>query len=66
MDENMLVPQAMQRLEGVYNCVRPVYEVGDWVDAVERNIGKRCEFPMHLNWDILWPRWAEWLKAGIE
>jgi glycosyltransferase involved in cell wall biosynthesis len=66
MDTNMLVDPTMLRMEGVYNCVRPVYDSTDWVEAAERYIGRRCNFPEHLEWEQLWPRWAEWLRKGIE
>lgn len=61
-----LVKPYTTRLEGVYSCVRPVYRVEDWVDAIkEIPRGARSTRPGHLEWESLWPRWEEWFRKGI-
>jgi glycosyltransferase involved in cell wall biosynthesis len=54
------------RLEGPYNCYRQVHDPKDWAHVVSRlqRTGEPL-IPVKLSWDNLWPRWAEWLKAGV-
>jgi glycosyltransferase involved in cell wall biosynthesis len=55
------------RLESPYNCYRPVHDPIVWARAIERRTLKaKVTLPAHLDWTNLWPRWAEWLKAGVE
>jgi glycosyltransferase involved in cell wall biosynthesis len=73
MSPEMLVPhpegpvELQFRLEGIYNCVRPVHNPLDWEHAVRMTIGHRepVTLPPDLDWINLWPRWAEWFKAGL-
>jgi glycosyltransferase involved in cell wall biosynthesis len=67
MPEYMTVPSRTTRLEGIYNCVRPVHRYEDWVEAIlalPKRTGESL-LPTHLDWNNLWPSWAEWLKKGL-
>lgn len=67
-----LVPVEMQvdpvgfRYESIWSCKRPVYRAEDWVVKAEEWIGKRAELDPQYNWDILWPRWENWLREGVK
>lgn len=71
MPKRMLVKPAgevrkLMRLDGPYNSFRPMYDFGDWVDCVNYladNPEPVC-LPSHLDWNNLWPRWAEWFRKG--
>jgi len=73
MESWMLVGTDLERLEGPYNCVRPVYDHHDWVCKVSQKDSHghyydntKVSLPPHLDWRFLWPRWEQWLKAGVE
>lgn len=66
MPPEMLVHAEAERIEGPYNCVRQVYFDYEWKDKVIAVSKLRTELPAHLDWNALWPRWAEWLKAGLK
>lgn len=68
MPEWMLVEGVASRLEGVFTNKRNVYHHGDWVAKIKSlpQEDRRSLLPDHLDWDNLWPRWAEWLKAGMQ
>lgn len=53
------------RLEGLYNCYRPVYSPKEWAWRVQQQKGKNWDFPRHLDWTELWPRWEQWLRKGV-
>jgi len=67
MPQEFLVEPCAYRMEGIYNCVRPVFQHTDWVDAISAlpKRGKESLLPAHLDWNNLWPSWAEWLKKGV-
>ncbi len=60
------VKPVMTRYEGFYLNQRPVYNVQDWVTKVRGAIGREVALPEELWWKNLWPRWAAWLKEGIQ
>ena len=72
------VPVRASRLEGIYAICRPVFEVSDWANAVERclnwkdavgepTVSAYCQGAIaHLDWHTLWPRWRSWFKGGLE
>lgn len=78
--EDWLVEPSDWRVEGLQNCVRPVYRPEDWVDVIRLVTQDRSPSPManteaitcresvgHLGWDKLWPScWSKWLKDGID
>jgi glycosyltransferase involved in cell wall biosynthesis len=63
----MLTEEVAERIEGPYNCIRKVYSPKTWAEAALRlaQSKQRTTLPPHLDWNNLWPRWAEWLKAGL-
>ena len=54
------------RKEQMFASVRPVYHAQQWADATELVLGDTAERPNMLAWSNLWPRWADWLRRGIE
>jgi glycosyltransferase involved in cell wall biosynthesis len=62
-----MVPIAY-RLEGLYNCVRPVYDASKWAYRISKMLreGKTGEslLPPALAWENLWPRWEIWFRDG--
>jgi glycosyltransferase involved in cell wall biosynthesis len=68
MPDWMIVRRWASRLEGPYNCERGVYFPPDFKNAIKQL--EVCPdhvafLPKHLDWQNLWPRWTEWLKAGL-
>lgn len=71
------VPVRTKRVEGIYALERPVWDVMDWANAVERcftwqeAVGPAIVAPYcrgavaHLDWTALWPRWQSWIKQGL-
>lgn len=63
-----LVPKKGTRLEGVYNCVRPVFDHKDWVDKMNDALdwGDRGKslLPEHLEWGSLWPKWEAYFREA--
>ena len=61
------------RLDGQFNCVRPVFDTDRWVESCYRvaDPGQAnpepfiTELPPALDWNALWPRWAEWFRGGL-
>ena len=56
---------AMWRLEGQFNCLRPVFDVEDWADRAVQYGKMDWLMPEHLDWTNLWPKWEQWLRAGV-
>lgn len=58
------------RGEGVYGIRRPVYNASDWANAVMAvtriRTGGRSLLPDYINWTTAWPKWQEWLQAGVK
>ncbi len=67
MEDYMLVKPILTRLEGVYSSIRPLHDHKDWVKAIlalpKRQGGSLL--PSHLDWNNLWPSWAEWFRKGV-
>ena len=63
--EEMLVEPMAYRLEGSYNCVRPVFTAQKWAQKALAVSAKRTQLPGHLDWNVLWPRWEDWFRKGI-
>jgi glycosyltransferase involved in cell wall biosynthesis len=62
-----LVEPVAYRLEGVYGSVRPVFRPEDWALKILEiaEARTRCTLPEYLAWEVLWPRWSEWLLKGV-
>lgn len=66
LQRESLVPVLYYRTEGVYGCQRPVFQNTDWLHMIEKAITREnTELRDELDWENLWPRWAEWFKAGV-
>jgi hypothetical protein len=62
----MLVKPHAWRLEGQFNCVRPIFSPIDWFVCIhQKQMQESVTLPAELDWVNLWPRWAKWLKAGL-
>lgn len=71
------VPVREWRLDGTYALQRPVMRAEDWANAIERTLdwtaaigptvsAAYCRGAVaHLDWQRIWPRWYQWLKAGL-
>lgn len=63
-DEMHVEPIAYYR-EGLYACVRPVFNTKDWAEKVIRNLDKRATLDPQYAWNNLWPRWQSWFEEGL-
>lgn len=69
-DDFKIQPIAFRR-EGQFASLRPVYEAGQWTEAILRITGDgvaraEAELPLELEWGLLWPKWEKWLKEGLK
>jgi len=62
----MLVEPLAYRIEGLYCCVRPVFTAQKWAQKALSLAGKRTKLPPHLDWNVLWSRWEQWFREGVE
>ncbi len=60
-----LIPSFTSRIEGPLNLLRPIGNVKDWVEVINRNLERRWTTPNELAWPILWPSFAIWFRKGI-
>jgi len=49
------------RYEGLFNSIRPITTVADWVQAIMKGPDDACE-NANLNWNALWPEWKAWFE----
>lgn len=66
MPPAFLIEPIAERIEGVHNSIRKVYSPESWASAALHSKDVKFDFPRHLDWDELWPRWEQWLKAGLK
>jgi glycosyltransferase involved in cell wall biosynthesis len=64
--KEMHVEPIAYRLEGLYACVRPVFNVNDWVERSIQNLDKRASLDPQYAWKNLWPRWEAWFRRNID
>ena len=50
------------RLEGQFNCLRPVFNTSDWESRCQPP-HKSEILPEMLDWNNLWPKWEAWLRG---
>ncbi len=60
-----LVDPVATRIEGPYNCIRPVMDYSDFASTAMAVVGKKPKCPQYIDWTNLWPRWEEWLRKGV-
>jgi glycosyltransferase involved in cell wall biosynthesis len=74
MDKDFLMLPEMYRLEGAYNCVRPVYNPSKWAYRIKKylaGVKTPARFrnmpsllPERLDWKNLWPdEWEKWFRS---
>jgi len=72
MDKEWLLEPEMMRLEGLYNCMRPVFGRRQWANAIIKAIAKmhklrfgaHASLPEALDWKNNWEYWEDWFRAG--
>lgn len=74
-DTSWIVPSNGERLDGLWNCVRPVWNPHTWANTLSSVLAENeggalkdvCVSSVeHLRWDKLWPSaWVKWFRAGI-
>ena len=64
--EHMALPLVVEpttwRLEGAFNCRRPVFEPYVWAHRVSENAGSTLMLPAAIDWNNLWTRWEAWFR----
>ncbi len=66
-----IVPHEMQvdpiayRAEGLYACVRPVFDAKDWAQRALQFCDHRATLDPQYAWKNLWPRWQSWFEEGL-
>lgn len=75
-DKSWLVPSIGERLDGMWNCVRPVWNPDTWANTLSAVLDEAkggglvdtCVRSVeHLQWKRLWEgAWKKWLLAGIK
>lgn len=69
--EDFLVEPLAWRIEGVYDCMRPVMSVTDFAFKAQQ-VGKAkglmqgSLLPSRYEWQNLWTEWEYWLRRGIK
>ena len=68
MPESMSVAPTIYRLDGQFNCARPVYHDEDWCEQIQiqRDEEEDVQLPPALEWQTLWPRWEKWFREGVK
>lgn len=61
----MQVEPVAYRYEGMYACKRPIHDPKMWAQKAAELWSTPGEFPDHLDWKNLWPRWEQWLRKGV-
>ncbi len=73
MDNDFLMLPEMFRVEGAYNCVRPVYDPKKWALRIRKALANKkiparflpgkSLLPERLDWKNLWPdEWEKWFR----
>jgi glycosyltransferase involved in cell wall biosynthesis len=63
---HLLVEPREWRLEGMHNCVRPVYRADDFVSAIISVLDQRVDGAVdHLAWMKLGHQWKRWFREGL-
>jgi glycosyltransferase involved in cell wall biosynthesis len=70
LDDLLIQPKAW-RLEGQFNCIRPVFDVEDWVrctmNILREDVDRQALAASvgHLDWRKLSHVWKRWLREGL-
>jgi glycosyltransferase involved in cell wall biosynthesis len=65
LDDALLVDPIAFRVEGLYNCQRPIFIPKDWADKMNYLLGKRMNRPNQIDWENVWPRFDTWFRKGL-
>ena len=68
MPLELIVKPKAYRMEGIFSSVRPVFDIGAWLSAIDTALGLPPEkIYLHgdLRWEQLWPRWEAWFRKGL-
>jgi len=66
MIDALKVEPSCFHLETPYNCYRPIFTRHAWTQAINAwPAATKIELPESLDWNTLWPRWAEWFRKGL-
>lgn len=66
-----IVPNAMRveplafHAEGLYSCLRPIFDPQEWASRVLECAGQRATLDPQYAWSNLWPRWEAWFRKGL-
>jgi glycosyltransferase involved in cell wall biosynthesis len=52
--------------EGVFSIRRPAFDPSVWADKIMEVARESAHLPEGLSWESAWPRWREWLLAGVK
>lgn len=63
-----LVKPAAWRIEGPYNCIRPVMSAKDFAAVARKQKNHHTVCPESIDWNgpTLWKLWKEWLLKGLK
>ena len=61
-----LVGPVAWKVEGQFNCMRPVFEAVDWVECARRISGITPVVPEYIKWTNAWPKWEAWFREGVK
>lgn len=75
-ERDWLVDSTADRLDGMWNCVRPVWDPRKWAEKVEWVLNQYgdgtyrdycVDSVSHLDWKNLWPSsWKKWFLEGLK
>ena len=63
--DEMLVDPIAWQYDGAHAWRRPVFDARHWADKVLEVRGREVSLPERYDWNVLWPRWQQWLEAGV-
>lgn len=67
--EELLVQPREYRIDGPWNCIRPVYKPEDWVEKIlyarDNPNGYLVQSAARFAWNEIWPKWLQWFKEGL-
>ena len=68
LEPELAIPVTAYRVEGAFNCQRPVFSAAMWKECVNRmREHPEWDWYLHeeLDWTTLWPRWESWFREGV-
>ena len=68
LPQSMKVVPGSWRLEGQFNCLRPVFDVEEWrstaiiVGKERKQYDPPTTLPFEIDWNNLWSKWEAWFR----